>query len=289
MRQSIVDAHSRQLASLGGGRFRMPVDRCFTLAGIGTVVTGTVTEGQIAVGEHVVVSPGGIKAHVRSIHAQNTKAEIAGRGDRCALNLVGSHVNRDAIARGDVIVDPALHLPTDRIDAYLRLLRTERRPLSHWAPVKLHHGTTEIVARPVILADGSLASGQDGFVQLVLDRPTAAMAGERFVIRGVSDQRAIGGGRFLDLRAPTRKRRPPQRIAQLHAHFETSPPATGMPAVQALAPPARMSRTVSTGSLPSGTPRIANAMRGFAPIARCRRSRWWPRCGRSRWHRPRSA
>lgn len=223
LRQLIVDARASGLASRREGRFRMAVDRCFTLAGIGTVVTGTVTEGQIAVGEQVVVSPSGIKAQVRSIHAQNTRTDIGRRGDRCALNLVGGHVNRDAIARGDVIVDPALHLPTGRIDVYLRLLGTERRPLFHWTPVKLHHGTTEVVARAVILADGPLAPAQDGFVQLVLDRPTAATAGERFVIRDISDQRTIGGGRFLDLRAPTRKRRSPQRIAQLHAHFGTSP------------------------------------------------------------------
>jgi selenocysteine-specific elongation factor len=223
LRQLIVDAHASRPVSPREGRFRMAVDRCFTLAGTGTVVTGTVTEGQIAVGEQVVVSPSGIKAQVRSIHAQNSRTNIGGRGDRCALNLVGSHVSRDAIARGDVIVDPALHLPTDRIDVYLRVLGTERRPLSHWTPVKLHHGTTEVVARTVILADRPLAPTKDGFVQLVLDHPTAATAGERFVIRDISDQRTIGGGRFLDLRAPTRKRRSPQRIAQLHAHFETSP------------------------------------------------------------------
>lgn len=223
LQRMIVDAHAGWLASRDFGYFRMPVDRCFTLAGTGTIVTGTVTAGQIVVGEQVVVSPSGIKTQVRSIHAQNVKTEIGRRGDRCALNLAGSRVGRDAIARGDVIVDPALHLPTDRIDVHLRLLGTERRPLSHWTPVKLYHGTTEVVARTVILADGPLAPGEDGFVQLVLDHPTAAMVGERFVVRDVSDQRTIGGGRFLDLRAPTRKRRSPQRLSQLHAHFETSP------------------------------------------------------------------
>jgi selenocysteine-specific elongation factor len=219
----IADAHAERLASQDLGQFRMPVDRCFSLAGAGTIVTGTVMAGQIAVGEQVVVSPDGIEAQVRSIHAQNVKAEIGRRGDRCALNLAGSRVSRQAIARGDVIVSPALHLPTDRIDVHLRLLGTERRPLSHWTLVKLHHGTTEVVARTVVLADGPLAPGEAGFVQLVLDRPTAAMAGERFIIRDASDQRTIGGGRFLDLRAPTRKRRSPERLSRLRAHLETSP------------------------------------------------------------------
>jgi selenocysteine-specific elongation factor len=225
LRHLIVEACASGGASAEDGRFRMAVDRCFTLAGIGTVVTGTVTQGRIAVGERVVVSPKGIEAQVRSIHAQNARTDAGRCGDRCALNLVGSSISRDAIGRGDVIVDPPLHLPTDRIDAYLRLLGTEKRPLAHWTPVKLHHGTTEVVARVVVLADRPLLQGQDGFVQLVLDRSTAAMSGERFVIRDVSDRRTIGGGRFLDLRAPSRKRRSAQRIAQLQALLERAPAA----------------------------------------------------------------
>lgn len=222
LRQAIIEAHTHKETSREG-RFRMAVDRSFTLAGTGTVVTGTVMSGQIEVGEQVVISPSGLNAQVRSIHAQNRKTLIGQRGDRCALNLVGTHVSRDGIARGDVVLDAALHCPTDRIDSYVRLLATERRPLAHWTPVKLHHGTSEVVARAVILADGPLAPGEEGFVQLVLDHPTAAVVGEQFIIRDISDTRTIGGGCFLDLRPPTRKRRSPQRLAQLHANFETNP------------------------------------------------------------------
>lgn len=222
LRRLILDAYDVESMPHGDGRFRMAVDRCFTLTGMGTIVTGAVMSGQIETGGHVVVTPSGIRAQVRSIHAQNRKTQIGRRGDRCALNLVGSDVSREAISRGDVIADPGLHCPADRLDVHLHLLASERRPLPHWTPVKLHHGTAQVVARTVILADRSLPPGSDGFVQLVLDRPTAATVGERFVVRDISDQRTIGGGRFLDLRGPTRKRRSPQRVSQLNALLKPS-------------------------------------------------------------------
>jgi len=222
LRQLLVDAHNVAARPEPGGRFRMTVDRSFTLAGTGTVVTGTVTGGQISAGEQVIVSPPGLEAQVRSIHAQNKKSKFGQAGDRCALNLGGSRINRDAISRGDVIVEPTLHSPTDRIDVFLRVLGTEKRSLSNWTPIKLHHGTAETVARVVILADGPLHPGQSGFAQFVLDRPAAAATGDRFIIRDISDQRTMGGGRFIDLRAPARRRRAPLRIALLQGQINRS-------------------------------------------------------------------
>jgi selenocysteine-specific elongation factor len=198
------------------GRFRLAIDRCFTLGGIGTVVTGTVLSGTAAVGEHVTISPSGASARIRSIHAQNRHSERGRAGERCALNLVGDGIDKDAIQRGDIALDPALHAPTDRIDATLRVLFSERRPIAHWMPVRLHHAAAEVGARVVLLGE-PIAPGAEGRVQLVLDRPIAASVGDRFVVRDTSAQRTIGGGRFLDLRAPTRKRRTPERMAQLDA------------------------------------------------------------------------
>jgi selenocysteine-specific elongation factor len=200
------------------GRFRLAVDRSFTLTGVGTIVTGTVLSGAIAVGDHVTVSPSGLSARVRSIHAQNRAAERGQAGERCALNLTGDGVAKDLIHRGDVVLDPALHAPTDRIDAQLRLLPSERRPIAQWTPVRLHHAAAEVGARIVLLGDGPIAPGDQGYVQLVLERPIAAAAGDRFVLRDTSAQHTIGGGVLLDLRAPARKRRTPARMAQLGAH-----------------------------------------------------------------------
>jgi selenocysteine-specific elongation factor len=200
------------------GRFRLAVDRSFTLTGVGTVITGTVLTGAVAVGDHVTVSPSGLSARVRSIHAQNRAAERGQAGERCALNLTGDGVAKDIIHRGHVVLDPTLHAPTDRIDAQLRLLSSERKPIAQWTPVRLHHAAAEIGARVVLLEEGPILPGGQGYVQLVLERPIAAAAGDRFVLRDTSAQRTIAGGKLLDLRAPARKRRTPERIAQLGAH-----------------------------------------------------------------------
>ena len=223
LRQKIADAAQSVQVRNGRGRFRLAVDRSFTLAGTGTVVTGTVLSGAVSVDDQVIVTPSGLKARVRSIHAQNRPAGSGQAGDRCALNLAGDGIAKDVVARGDMISDPVLHAPSDRIDATLKLLSTETRPVSQWMPVRLHHGATETGARVVLLGDGPIPPGREGLVQLVLDQPTAAAAGDRFILRDTTAQRTIGGGKFLDLRAPARKRRTPERLAQLTAHALAEP------------------------------------------------------------------
>jgi selenocysteine-specific elongation factor len=223
LREKLFDAARSFGRRAATGRFRLAVDRCFALVGIGTVVTGTVLSGSVAVGDHVIVSPSGREGHVRSIHAQNRPAEIGQAGDRCALNLVGRDIRKDAIVRGDVVLDPALHAPADRIDASLRILPTELKRIKPWTPVRLHHAAADVGARVVPLAEETIAPGAQAMVQLVLECPIAAAAGDSFILRDTSGQRTIGGGRFLDLRAPARKRRRPERLAQLEAHASADP------------------------------------------------------------------
>jgi selenocysteine-specific elongation factor len=221
-----VDALRDELFALTGliaerkrsGRFRLAVDRSFVLQGAGTVGTGTILSGSISVGDQVTISPSGLSARVRSIHAQNTPREQAVAGERCALNLSGDRISKDAIQRGDVVLDPVLHAPTDRIDCRLRILPSETRPVAQWTPVHLHHAASDIGARIVLFSDDPVPPGSEVFAQLVLDRPIAASVGDRFVLRDTTAQRTIGGGRFLDLRAPSRKRRTPERLAQIEAH-----------------------------------------------------------------------
>jgi selenocysteine-specific elongation factor len=207
------------------GRFRLAVDRSFTLAGTGTVVTGTVLSGAVNVGDRVTISPSGLSARVRSIHAQNRPTERGAAGERCALNLAGDGITKDAIARGDVVLDPDAHAPTGRIDATLRVLASEQKPIAQWMSVRLHHAAADVAARVVLLSETPLAPGAEARVQLVLDRPVAAASGDRFVLRDTAAQRTIGGGRFLDLRAPARRRRTPERLAQLDAHAIAEPAA----------------------------------------------------------------
>lgn len=212
--ERLVDAAAEIGQRSVDGRFRLAVDRAFTLQGIGVVVTGTVLSGQIRIGDHVCLSPSGLMARVRSIHAQNRPAEVGRAGDRCALNLAGPGISKDAIHRGDVVLDPDLHAPTDRIDAVLRVLQREEKPISQWSPVRLHHGAAEIGAHIALLDDKPIPPGATADVQLVLDKPIAAAVPDRFVIRDASGRRTIGGGKFIDLRPPARKRRTPERQAQ---------------------------------------------------------------------------
>ncbi|MDQ0010822.1 selenocysteine-specific elongation factor [Luteibacter jiangsuensis] len=196
------------------GRFRLAVDRVFTLPGIGVVVTGTVLSGTVQVKDQVMLSPSGLTARVRSLHAQNRQVETGRAGDRCALNLAGDGIAKDAIQRGDMLVDPLLHAPTDRIDASLHILASEPKPVGAWFPARLHHGAADVGVRVVPLEGEQLLPGRTADVQLVLSQPIAAAALDRFVLRDVSARRTIGGGRFLDLRAPSRQRRTPERQAQ---------------------------------------------------------------------------
>ncbi len=213
--------------------FRLAVDRSFSLKGTGTVVTGTVLGGAIEVGAHLLLSPSGQEVRIRSLHAQNQPAERADAGMRCGVNLAG--VAAEAIQRGEVLLDPALHAPTARIDAMLHLLPAEARPLGHWTPVRLHHGTAEVGARVVLLGDEKLVPGSAARVQLVLERPIAAAARDHFVLRDTSATRSIGGGHFIDLRAPARRSRTPERLAQLEA-MDRGDPAAALAAQLASAP-----------------------------------------------------
>ena len=196
------------------GRFRLAVDRVFVLPGIGVTVTGTVLSGEVRVKDIVRLSPSGLDARVRSLHAQNRAADAGRAGDRCALNLAGDGIAKDAIRRGDMLVDPFLHAPAERIDARLRLLPGEPKPIGAWFPARLHHGATEVGVRVVPLEGEQLPPGGTADVQLVLSRPIAAAALDRFVLRDVSARRTIGGGQFIDLRAPSRQRRTAEREAQ---------------------------------------------------------------------------
>ena len=223
-----LDAHLANFAEQNPqrqqtGNFRLSVDRCFTLSGIGTVVTGTVFSGQVKLGDKLLVSPAGIEVRVRGIHAQNQAAETGHAGQRCALNLTAPGLEKKDIHRGDWIIAPAIHAPTDRLDARLTLLATETKLFRHWSPVHLHLGASDVLARVATLEGEAVAPGHHQLVQLVLDSPIAALAGDRFIIRDPSATRTLGGGVIVDAFAPERGRRKPKRIEILQALEHTNP------------------------------------------------------------------
>ena len=201
-----------------GGCFRMAVDRRFVLPGAGTVVTGTVFAGQVAVGNDVVVTPLGLHARVRGLHANNIKADRALSGQRCAINLSGAEISTERVHRGDWIVEPGLHAPTDRFDATLRLLTGESRPFRHWTEMQLHIGTAHVAARVALLGETPIPPGGEGFVQIVPQRPLAVLAGDRLVLRQPAAQHTAAGGVVLDPWPPNRGRRRPERQQALTIH-----------------------------------------------------------------------
>ena len=204
-------------ARAANGRFRLCVDRAFMLKGAGLVVTGTVHAGVASTGDRLVVTPSGHDARIRGIHAQDRPAESARAGERCALNLSGRGIESGAVARGDWIVDRALHAPSDRIDVRLRVLPGEARALRHWTPVHAHLAAAHSTARVAVLGAGSIPPGDSGRVQVVLDHPLHALAGDRIVLRDQSATRTMGGGTIIDPFSPKRGRARPARLAWLDA------------------------------------------------------------------------
>ena len=204
-------------ARAANGRFRLCVDRAFMLKGAGLVVTGTVHAGVASTGDRLVVTPSGHDARIRGIHAQDRPAGSTRAGERCALNLSGRGIESGAVARGDWIVDRALHAPSDRIDVRLRVLPGEARALRHWTPVHAHLAAAHSTARVAVLGAGSIAPGDSGRVQVVLDHPLHALAGDRIVIRDQSATRTMGGGTIIDPFSPKRGRARPARLAWLDA------------------------------------------------------------------------
>jgi selenocysteine-specific elongation factor len=195
--------------------FRLGVDRVFTLAGQGTIVTGTALAGSVHVGDTLQLAPGGQQVRVRSIHAQNRAAEVGRAGQRLALNLSGA--SKDDIARGSWVVAPALGECSERIDVQLTLTADCGLTLKPWSPVHVHLGAAHHTANVVMLDDEVLAPGRTGRVQLVLDAPVHAVPGDRFVIRNAQATTTIGGGVVLDPFGPARKRRSATRLAWLDA------------------------------------------------------------------------
>ena len=199
------------------GGFRLAVDRAFTLPGVGLVATGTAHSGAVQTGQRLILAPDGIEVRVRGLHAQNAASERGAAGQRIAINVTAPRLDREQVTRGTWLIAPALHAPTTRLDARLRLLPGEARALRHWVPVHIHLGAADISGRIGLLEDRALEPGDSAWVQLVLDTPTVAVYGDRFVIRDQSAQRALGGGHVVDPHPPRRGNRKPERLRVLQA------------------------------------------------------------------------
>jgi selenocysteine-specific elongation factor len=196
------------------GKFRLPIDRVFSMRGFGTVVTGTLFSGTIRVEDRVEIYPKGIEAKVRGLQVHNESVAEAVAGQRTAINLQG--IDKVELERGDVLGRPAEFLPTFMLDAVLQHLPDAPRPLRHRARLRLHLGTSEIMGRAILLDRDELAAGEEAYVQFRLEAPAIVLPRDRFVIRSYSPVQTIGGGVLLDVQ-PAKHRR---GEAGLSSHFQ---------------------------------------------------------------------
>src|SRR5882724_3957973 len=195
---------------------RLPIDRVFTIKGFGTVVTGT-----LGVDDRVEVFPRGLVAKIRGLQTHGHAVERSMAGQRTAVNLQG--LERAAVDRGDVIGIAGTLSATALVDVVLEILHDAPRPLKSRDRVRLHAGTSEIMARALLLDGAELAPGKRGFARLRLEAPLVALAGDRFVIRSYSPIVTIGGGTLLDTDPPRLKR--PARLAHLNVLEAGAPEA----------------------------------------------------------------
>lgn len=194
--ETLVEALDSYLASSAPrrdvGRPRLPVDRVFTVPGFGTVVTGTLNDGTLATGQEIEIQPSGRQARIRGLQSHKEKIETAVPGSRVAVNLTG--VGIDEIERGDVVTAPGWLRPTTLVDCQLRYLLDAPLPLKHNTPVDFFSGAAESPARVRLLGTRVLAPGEEGWVQLRLEKPVALTKGDRFILRQPSPSVTIGGG-----------------------------------------------------------------------------------------------
>lgn len=215
LKQHLLDAAANMPPRPATGNFRLAIDRAFDVVGAGLVVTGTAFSGHIESGAAARVLGADMDVRVRGIHAQNAESDTGRAGQRCALNLAGTDLDKDLIRRGDWVVTGDLPPPVYKIDVRMRVLDSESRALAHWTPVHVHLGAAETTGRVAVLGDKAIAPSEDGLVQLVLDQKIGAVRGDGLIIRDQSAQRTIGGGRVIDVYPPARGRAKPERLTFL--------------------------------------------------------------------------
>ena len=178
------------------GRPRLPIDRVFTIAGFGTVVTGTLVDGHFSVGDEVVVLPRGLRGRVRGLQTHKRKEERALPGSRTAVNISG--IDLQDVQRGQVVTHPGTLGETRRMDVEFRLLKDASQPLEHNTEVKLFIGAAEMISRVRLIGAEKLLPGETGWLQLEMKQPVVGARGDRYILRRPSPGETLGGGVVLD-------------------------------------------------------------------------------------------
>jgi selenocysteine-specific elongation factor len=217
------------------GRPRLPIDRVFTVAGFGTVVTGTLTDGTLRVGQEVELVPSGRRARIRGLQTHKDKIDEAVPGSRVAINLTG--IDKDEVLTGQVVTLPGWLRSTVLVDVQLHYLADAPQPLKHNAEVDFFSGTAEVPAHVRLLGIETLPPGGTGWAQLRLSRPVALVRGDRFILRWLSPSVTVGGGVVVDPSPGRRHRRfRPELIERLETLAHGTPEEIVLQTLEALQP-----------------------------------------------------
>lgn len=196
LRGDLHDMLEAQTPSLPTDSFYLPIDRVFTIDGSGTVVTGTLRMGSLAVGQEVEIMPLGIKSRVRQLECHGQVREQLFPGQRAGVNL--RHVKADALRRGHVLSSCGFLHSSTCLNVQVQVLKEAERPLKQGQTARLLFGATEVSARLRLLDATALQPGEEGWAQLLLARPVVASAYEPFILRSESPASTLAGGRILD-------------------------------------------------------------------------------------------
>ena len=211
------------------GRPRLAIDRAFTMPGFGSVVTGTLIDGALRVGQQVELAQSGKTARIRGLQTHRATIEEAQPGTRVAVNLSG--LSADELERGEVLTSPGWLRPSKAADARLRLLPGAPRALRHNAPVTFHAHTTETPAKVRLLEQETLEPGGEAWAQVVAEQAAPLAPGDRFVVR--SSEETLGGGVIVDVGARRHRRRDSAVIARLRTLAQGSAAARLITALEA--------------------------------------------------------
>jgi len=228
------------------GRLRLPIDRVFTIAGSGTIVTGTLIDGSLSVGQEVEIVPQGLKSRLRGLQTHKARTNVATPGSRVAANLVG--IATSQLQRGDVLTRPGWLLPATMLSVQLRLLPYLHRPLPHNATVSFHSGSAEALAKVRLLEKEKLEPGETTWAQLVLSKPLALVKDDHFIIR--SPMETLGGGKVVDLHARRLRRFRPAIIQSLKVKEEGTTEEVIMALLEAKQP-LELTSLLAQGDLPA--------------------------------------
>ena len=243
--RSKIDAMFADLPPIPNqGRPRMPIDRSFTISGFGTVVTGTLLDGELSVGDAVVVEPGRRECRVRGLQSHEESLETAPPGARTAVNLSG--VSAGEVERGMVLSTPGWLEPTVAVDVRLRAVARAAKALPHNSTRTLHVGADEVQARVRLLEGDALAPGSSTWAQLRLERPIAAARGDHFVLRSADS--TVAGGRIVDTRPRRHHRNDASTLEALQRLLDGSPDDTLLTVLQRMEP-ARWDELVARSEL----------------------------------------